>query len=44
MHSAYLGAFTGHLEFSNSAGVHISALFDEEVGITTHRTEGLFHR
>ena len=37
MHSAYLGAFTGRLEISNNPGVHISALFDEEVGDTTHR-------
>ena len=43
MYSAYLRAFTGSLEFSNRAGIHISALFDEEVGIAaTQRTEGLF--
>jgi hypothetical protein len=43
MCSAYLGAFTGSLEFSDRTGVHISALFDEEVGVgATQRTEGLF--
>jgi hypothetical protein len=43
MYSAYLGAFTGSLEFSNRAGVHISVLFDEEVGVgATQGAEGLF--
>ena len=43
MCSAYLGAFTGSPEFSNGAGIHISILFDEEVGVAaTQRTEGLF--
>jgi len=42
MCSAYLVAFTGSLEFSNRAGVHISALFDKEVGVfATQRTEGV---
>lgn len=43
MYRAYLGAFTGSLEFSNRVGVDIFALVNEEVGIVaTQRTEGLF--
>jgi len=42
MCNAYLGAFTGGLEFSNRAGVHISALFDEVGFAATQRTEGVF--
>lgn len=43
MYSAYLSAFTASLELSNCSGVHMSALFDEEVGVaTTQRFEGVY--